>query len=116
MRFWSAIFIIGTVIQTASSTSIGQLSAGRLVAGLGVGALSGIVPLYLSETSKKEVRGAMVALYQVNVVGGIWVAYVICWITQTDTYSSVSWRVPVGIQMLWGLVSYSLSSSKIVIF
>jgi SP family sugar:H+ symporter-like MFS transporter len=34
---------------------------GRWVAGLGVGALSVLVPLYMSETSPVPVRGAVVA-------------------------------------------------------
>lgn len=38
---WSGIFTIGTVIQTATVNSIVQITVGRFVAGLGVGALSG---------------------------------------------------------------------------
>ena len=38
---WSAIFTIGVVIQTATTFSIVQLTIGRFIAGLGVGALSG---------------------------------------------------------------------------
>jgi len=34
---------------------------GRWVAGLGVGALSVLVPLYMSETSPVPVRGAVVS-------------------------------------------------------
>lgn len=75
---WSFIFTIGTVIQTASVNSYGQISAGRFIAGLGVGALSGtkviesplrshltflslsaIVPLYNGETAPKALRGTL---------------------------------------------------------
>jgi len=38
---WSAIFTVGVVIQTATTDSIVQITIGRFVAGLGVGALSG---------------------------------------------------------------------------
>ena len=38
---WSGIFTIGIVIQASTIQSIAQISAGRFVAGLGVGALSG---------------------------------------------------------------------------
>ena len=41
---WSGIFTIGCVVQTATETSIVQMSIGRFVAGLGVGAMSAIVP------------------------------------------------------------------------
>lgn len=38
---WTAIFMIGVAIQIATQRSIVQISTGRFVAGLGVGALSG---------------------------------------------------------------------------
>jgi MFS transporter, SP family, sugar:H+ symporter len=39
---WSAIFTVGTAIQTGTSTSLAQITIGRFIAGLGVGALSGM--------------------------------------------------------------------------
>jgi len=38
---WSLLFTIGTVIQTAAVSGVGQITAGRFIAGLGVGAMSG---------------------------------------------------------------------------
>lgn len=38
---WSGIFTIGVLIQTATDRSIVQITIGRFIAGLGVGALSG---------------------------------------------------------------------------
>ena len=38
---WSLIFTIGVAIQTATTFSIVQITIGRFIAGLGVGALSG---------------------------------------------------------------------------
>jgi MFS family permease len=38
---WAAIFTIGTAIQTGTDRSIVQISIGRFIAGLGVGAMSG---------------------------------------------------------------------------
>ena len=39
--FWSAIFTVGTAIQTGTTFSIVQITIGRFIAGLGVGAMSG---------------------------------------------------------------------------
>ncbi len=39
---WSAIFTIGTAIQTGTAYSVAQITLGRFIAGLGVGALSGM--------------------------------------------------------------------------
>jgi SP family sugar:H+ symporter-like MFS transporter len=56
------VFCIGVVIQMAvqSGEWVG-IAMGRWVAGLGVGALSVLVPLYMSETSPVPVRGAVVS-------------------------------------------------------
>ena len=68
--FWSTIFTIGTAIQTGTETSIAQISAGRFIAGLGVGAMSAIVPLYNGETAPKAMRGVLLVMYQMQVIMG----------------------------------------------
>ncbi|KIY64491.1 general substrate transporter [Cylindrobasidium torrendii FP15055 ss-10] len=103
---WSFIFTIGTVIQTATETSIAQMSVGRFVAGLGVGAMSAIVPLYNGETAPKALRGILLVMYQLQIIFGIFVSYVIGLGTHTIS-NSASWRIPVGLQMLWGLIILS---------
>lgn len=61
---WCIIFSLGVVIQIAvgsgESNWIG-IVMGRFVAGLGVGALSVLVPLYMAETSPVPVRGAVIS-------------------------------------------------------
>lgn len=43
---WAAIFTVGVAIQTGSKFSIVQITIGRFIAGLGVGALSGAYMLF----------------------------------------------------------------------
>lgn len=50
------IFIVGVILQVAS-TSYKLLVAGRLIAGFGVGFVSAIIILYMSEIAPKKVRG-----------------------------------------------------------
>ncbi|KAH7922786.1 general substrate transporter [Leucogyrophana mollusca] len=103
---WSGIFTIGVAIQTATTYSIVQITIGRFIAGLGVGALSAIVPLYNGETAPKAIRGMMLVLYQLQIIMGIFLSYII----DLGTHSipnSASWRIPVGLQMLWGLILLS---------
>ncbi|EGO05363.1 hypothetical protein SERLA73DRAFT_101147 [Serpula lacrymans var. lacrymans S7.3] len=104
--FWSGIFTIGVAIQTGTTYSIVQITIGRFIAGLGVGALSAIVPLYNGETAPKAIRGMMLVLYQVQIIMGIFISYVI----DLGTHSipnSASWRIPVGLQLVWGLILLS---------
>ncbi|PWY97656.1 putative monosaccharide transporter [Testicularia cyperi] len=103
MIVWACWFTIGAVIQTATITSWQQFSVGRAFAGLGVGALSGLCPLYLGETAPKHVRGAMVTGYQLLIIFGIFISYGVSWATQNFKTSSASWKIPVGLQLLWGI-------------
>lgn len=57
------IFIVGVILQVASTT-IPLLVVGRAVAGVGVGFVTAIIILYMSEIAPKKVRGAIVAGYQ----------------------------------------------------
>ena len=51
--------------------------AGRVVAGLGIGAISAVAPTYVSECSPKEVRGRITGMFQVLVAMGVMVSYFI---------------------------------------
>ncbi|KAK9670939.1 hypothetical protein K7432_017225 [Basidiobolus ranarum] len=64
------LFTIGGALQ-ASSFEIGQLLVGRIVAGLAIGVLSMVVPLYQSEIAPKEIRGTLVSMQQlaITIVG-----------------------------------------------
>jgi MFS family permease len=52
------VFSIGVALQVASS-AIPLLVTGRLVAGVGVGFVSAVIILYMSEVAPKAVRGAI---------------------------------------------------------
>lgn len=60
ISFWCIIHIVGIVVQISTASKWYQVAVGRLVAGLGVGALSSVVPMYQSESAPRHVRGAMV--------------------------------------------------------
>jgi len=100
---WCAIFTVGVAVQTGTERSIAQISAGRFIAGLGVGAMSAIVPLYNGETAPKKIRGALLVLYQLQIIAGIFLSYILDFATHKIP-GSASWRVPVGLQLLWGLI------------
>jgi MFS family permease len=55
------IVCIGAAIQT-SSYSVGQLIAGRIVAGIGMGFITSSVPVWQAEISPPSIRGASVCL------------------------------------------------------
>ncbi|EIW87231.1 general substrate transporter [Coniophora puteana RWD-64-598 SS2] len=104
--FWSGIFTAGVAIQTGTTWSLAQLLIGRFIAGLGVGSLSAIVPLYNGETAPRAIRGTILVIYQVQIIMGIFLSYLF----ELGTHrlnGSASWRIPVGLQMVWGLILLS---------
>ena len=103
MTVWSTVFIIGVIIQMAAETSWVQIAVGRLIAGAGVGALSIMVPMYVSETGPRQVRGSLVSTYQLFITLGIFTADCINYGTEARPNSG-SWRIPMGIGFIWPLV------------
>nr|CAD1814649.1 monosaccharide transporters [uncultured fungus] len=96
------VYGIGCILQTASS-SLGLLVAGRLIAGFGVGFVSAIIILYMSEIAPKAVRGAIVSGYQFAITIGLLLASCVDYGTQNRTDSG-SYRIPMAIQLLWALI------------
>ncbi|KAE8411185.1 hypothetical protein BDV36DRAFT_302077 [Aspergillus pseudocaelatus] len=78
-RRWSIllaniIFLIGSIIQVAS-VNIPMIFISRFIAGLAIGQLSMVVPLYISELAPPNLRGGFVALQQFAITGGIMIAF-----------------------------------------
>lgn len=100
----SALFCcIGTIVEITSSRAWAQFAVGRLLGGVGIGALSVSVPMYQSESAPAILRGVLVAMYQMMVTLGIWLAYMIDYGTESIN-NSASWRIPIGIDILWALI------------
>ena len=97
-----AIFIVGVVLQTASTT-VALLVVGRLIAGFGVGFVSAIIILYMSEIAPRKVRGAIVSGYQFCITIGLMLASCVDYATQNRTDSG-SYRIPIAIQIAWALI------------
>ncbi|GIJ87310.1 hypothetical protein Asppvi_006216 [Aspergillus pseudoviridinutans] len=126
------IFVIGSAIQCGAVT-IPMIFAGRAIAGLAVGQLTMVVPLYISEVSVAEIRGSLVVIQQLSITIGILVSY---WINYGTNYiggsrcapdvpfsngakfdpyrdvpsggcdgqSEVSWRLPLALQIVPAMI------------
>ncbi|KAK5123412.1 hypothetical protein LTR85_002844 [Meristemomyces frigidus] len=98
----TGIFIIGVVIQSTAITSSG---ASSILAGMGVGSLSMIVPMYNAECAPPEVRGALVGLQQLAITTGImisfWIDYGTNFIGGTGVgQKDAAWLVPLCLQLV----------------
>lgn len=95
------IFTIGSILQT-TAIDYSMLVVARFIGGIGVGMLSMVAPLYISEISPPEIRGALLVLEEFSIVSGIVVAF---WITYGTQYMTGewSWRLPFLLQMIPGI-------------
>ncbi|TDL24493.1 MFS monosaccharide transporter [Rickenella mellea] len=99
------VFCVGVAMQTAS-TGIPLFVVGRVFAGLGVGLVSCLVPMYQSECSPKWIRGAVVSAYQWAITIGLLLAAIVNNATQhRDNHSS--YRIPIAIQFVWAFILVS---------
>ncbi|KAJ6467586.1 general substrate transporter [Mycena vulgaris] len=97
------VFSVGCILEIAPRDVLALFVIGRLIAGAGVGFISAIIILYMSEIAPKKVRGALVSGYQFCITLGILVANCVVFGTQNKLDTS-SYRIPIGIQFLWALI------------
>ena len=73
----SAILFSTSAIGCAVSTDFNQLVIYRIIGGVGIGVVSIISPLYISEVAVAQYRGRLVSLYQLAVTIGFLAAYLV---------------------------------------
>jgi len=98
--YGSCIFFVGGALQSFA-TAMPMMLVGRITAGVGVGMLSTIVPVYQSEISPPHNRGKFACIeFSGNIIGyttSVWVDYFCSFIN-----SNISWRLPLLMQCVMG--------------
>ncbi|KAH0828528.1 hypothetical protein AYO21_07761 [Fonsecaea monophora] len=97
--------LVGGVLQ-GGAAAIAMFQVGRIVAGIGVGVLVTIVPMFISELSPPGSRGWLVGHHAIFLVWGYllasWVGYA-CYFATAHNEAS-AWRFPLCLQCLPPLV------------
>ncbi|KAK3062553.1 hypothetical protein LTS18_003832 [Coniosporium uncinatum] len=96
------VFNLGVILQTAA-TQQPMFIAGRFFAGLGVGLISAMIPMYQSETAPKWIRGVIVGSYQLAITIGLFLAAIVNNSTK-DRNDSGSYRIPIAVQFAWSTI------------
>lgn len=98
--------VVGAVIQAASST-VGVMILGRIVSGLGMGAINATVPILQAETSPALSRGKLVALDLTVLNIGIVVAYFVDFgFSFSNISTSITWRLPIALQCVFIIILF----------
>ncbi|KAL9940622.1 hypothetical protein V8E36_000110 [Tilletia maclaganii] len=98
-----SIWIVGSILACAAQ-DVAMLMIARLILGFSIGIASSIVPTYISELSKPQVRGRLTGLQQWSITWGIllqnYISFACSFIGDQDGRSTASFRTPWGLQML----------------
>ena len=118
-RLWATrqlclVWMLGIVIfmtSTVGGGRLGQVYAGRFIAGIGIGQTTVIAPVYISEIAPKSVRGLCTCVFSGSVYIGIMLAYFASWgsslhIPKTEP---TSWEVPTSIHLMFAGLIFVLS-------
>ncbi len=97
--FWIGVLYLASALGSALAPGPYLFSAARFIGGLGVGASSVAVPIYISEITPARNRGKLVALYQFNIVFGILVAYFSNYLIG-EAFGANAWRWMLGAEAL----------------
>lgn len=96
------ISVLGCALQ-GGAANIPMVIAGRFIAGIAVGLLSAIVPMYCSEIATSEDRGKLSGLLQFMLSWGFFIAQWLgygCFTVNSD----FQWRFPLSFQVVPGLI------------
>ena len=104
----SAVLFSISAIGCALSADFTQLVIFRIIGGFGIGIVSIVSPVYISEVSPAEVRGTMVSLYQLFITIGFLLAYLANFLILKATDMPDYWRPMLGAEALPDLLFLAL--------
>jgi sugar porter (SP) family MFS transporter len=102
MRITSLCFVLGALLEALAGT-IPIMSIGRLLAGVGGGASTVIVPLYISEVAPPKERGLFGSMTQVTINIGILITQTLGFFLSKGSLWRIILGVGAGLGLLQGL-------------
>lgn len=115
-RLWATrqlciLWILGIIIFLTNNGSLGQVYAGRFIAGIGIGQTTVIAPVYISEVAPKSIRGLCTCVFAGSVYIGIMLAYFCTYGSSIhiNQHTPASWVVPTCLHIIFAGLIFILS-------
>lgn len=108
----SAVLFLISAIGSAIPRNITEFIIYRFIGGLGVGAASMLSPMYIAEVSPARIRGRMVSVNQMAIVGGMLVVYFVNYFI-AKFGGDETWNVERGWRWMFG--SESLPATVLLV-
>lgn len=96
------IVATGAILQSTTFT-LSQFLIGRLVAGFGLGIMTTVIPIWLTECAMPKSRGRMMAMQLSNLIVGLIIAN---WLDygMSSYAGSIQWRFPCAFQITFCII------------
>ena len=91
-----ALVFAFTSVWSAVANNLTMLVVARISGGIAVGAASVVAPMYISEVSPAKYRGSLVSMYQLFIVTGILISYLINYMLQGIGENNWRWMFASG--------------------
>jgi len=101
--FWIGVLYLVSALGSALAHDPYLFSFFRFIGGVGVGASSVAAPVYISEIATAKNRGKLGAMYQFNIVFGIFIAFISNYLLKGVSGDN-DWRWMLGVEALPALI------------
>lgn len=92
-----ALLFAGTSVQTAFASNFTALLIARFVAGLAVGGVSLLSPMYVAEVSPASIRGRLGTMYQLSIIIGILISFGLNYLLRNTGENNWRWMFLTGV-------------------
>ena len=107
MLFSSVLFSV-SALGCMWCVGFADLVAYRIIGGVGIGIVSIVSPVYISEISPQRVRGMMVSLYQLAITAGFVLAYLVNYLLLMNVQVAELWRYMLGAEAVITLFFFAV--------
>jgi MFS family permease len=99
----TCLWALGFIIVVTSFGNIGQILAGRFIAGTGIGMTTVVGPTYLVEVAPKAIRGMLTNIFAGAVYLGVMIAYFSNWGSSINISNSsrAQWVIPQSVHLMF---------------
>lgn len=101
--FWIGVLYLASALGSAIAPDPYTFSFFRFIGGVGVGASSVAAPVYISEIATAKNRGKLGAMYQFNIVFGIFIAFISNYLLKGFGGEN-DWRWMLGVEAIPALI------------
>lgn len=107
MLFSSVLFSV-SALGCLWCIGFADLVAYRIVGGVGIGIVSVVSPVYISEIAPPRIRGTLVALYQFAITFGFVLAYLVNYLLLVHVHVAELWRIMLGAEAVITILFFAV--------